>query len=760
MLHYGHPIISALGSEIGDIEDMAAGRSLKSLVGRRRRADEEGEDEDGPVMVVDSLSEGSVFSDLEDEEADASSLGEPVAGRDGRASAPVRTENSTAGGKSAAKQPRKSRRKNGKKLAGDQVAGVSHPHSDSFKAMADTEAMMNGFKIDDPTQKSVDFENMDKSGSTANVAPTQSGTNGHGDTGAERQRREHEEYRKRRDGDPAFIPNRGNFFMHDTRTHGGQGTPSIRGAWSGRGRGRGGSNIGGPFSPANQTVQAERAAEEPWKHDLHDTINEDPTSAAQANSTVANQNQTESARLFPKSMPPSQAPPQRVLSFSRTTLVGKVQIRVFFHGMKTPIIFSEVPWKQYTRLPDHRPPLRRDKPVRVSLPEHPQRYIFPTPERSFIFIPRQMRPNQQGFGRNAYQRSLGGYGYSSRRTSAYGGSMYAASVAASRRSSFASIARESAFSPVGSFAGGMPPTRPIVRLPHSQHHSFSASSTPMRSLSGHRTPTGMQVHTFPLPQQPTFQGIPTTTVHQPRPQKAISVTGIESPAILQQAPMQQEMQPFQNQLPAHLHEQTAFVQPPPPYFSPRQQYQYPQHPQTSTPLSGIPEQSIHAASFQPGTLPYGQNPYYAPYPQQGYYYPPVPYGYQPMPMYVSPPQNYMAPPSGPAMGPPSSSGPQTNSQPSDESQQQQPPQSQSGMVAHESNGMVYYIPASEAQQQPRGESYQPAESFVPSYAMPGLAPPTPAPEAAYYYPPNMQIPGMQQVGSAMYYPEQPPTHQQ
>lgn len=73
----------------------------------------------------------------------------------------------------------------------------------------------------------------------------------------------------------------------------------------------------------------------------------------------------------------------------------------------------------------------------------------------------------------------------------------------------------------------------------------------------------------------------------------------------------------------------------------------------------------------------------------------------------------------------------------------------SGMVAHESNGMVFYVTASEAAQS--SEQYQPAEGFVPSYAMPGLPPPTPAPDASmqYYYPP-MPHAGMQEV----YYPPQ------
>ena len=82
------------------------------------------------------------------------------------------------------------------------------------------------------------------------------------------------------------------------------------------------------------------------------------------------------------------------------------------------------------------------------------------------------------------------------------------------------------------------------------------------------------------------------------------------------------------------------------------------------------------------------------------------------------------------------------------------------MVAHESNGMVFYVPASEAQAQGQAENYQPAEGFVPNYAMPGLPPPTPAPENSmdYYYPQQQQQPqmgGMQEMGTGVYYTAQP-----
>ncbi|USW53849.1 Putative Btz domain-containing protein [Septoria linicola] len=714
---------------------MAARRSLKSLVSRRRRGDEEGEDDEGPVMVEDSQSEGSVLSDLEDDEADSSSMAQSSA-MDGGPD-PAQSEISKAATK------KKSRKRPAKKQGKDSAPAVVSTQLQSqpaFRPAPDTEAMLNGLQVDDQAvQKVVDFESAGggRGGSvytaSAVSAPVIVTTDRKTDSPANRQRKDHEEYRRKRDGDPAFIPNRGNFFMHDTRANHGQGSLPIRGAWAGRGRGRGGSNMGTPFTSANPMIQQEKVAEGHWKHDLHDTINEEPSAAKQSQPF---RDQIESARLFPRSgaNQNNHNGPHAKLSFSSTTLVGKVQIRVLLPGMTAPITFSEVPWKQYTRLPEHRPPLRRDKPVRISIPEHVQRYIFPSSDRSFIFIPRQMRPNQRGYGNDRYQRSIGGEGYSSRRTSMYGGSMYAGSIAASRRSSFASVARENAFSPVGSYMG-MPPNRPVVRLPHGSQSHFSASSTPMGPLSGHHTPTGMHMHTFPPPAQPQFQGTPTTTVHQPRPQKAISVTGIESPAMLSQANGPSEQQPFANQLPAHLHEQQTL---PPPYFSPRQHFSHPQQ-QSGTPLAGIPEQAMHAPAFQP-MMPYAPGPYYTQYPPQpqGYYYPPGSNGYNSMPMYMPlPQQTYaMSPPSAPPL-PPQQSTPQ---QPSTQPPVDDPQAAPSGMVAHESNGMVFYLPASEAPSQAQGEAYQPAESFVPSYAMPGLPPPTPAPESTYYYGPQMHMP--------------------
>jgi hypothetical protein len=749
---------------------MATGRTLRSLVSRRRRVEDEGEDEEGPVVVEDSQSEGSVLSEAEEEEdADASSLGGPLEAEAG-AAAPSQEAGSVATNVTPVKKARKSGKKAQKK-EDVTTAGASSQPQPGFKAMADTDAMMNGMKIADPERAQehvVDFESMGANGSGPAPRP-----NGHPMSSVERQRREHEEYRKKRDSNPAFIPNRGNFFMHDTRGQANGPLPPDRNAWQARGRGRGAPNVGGPFSPANQVAQAERAAEQPWKHDLHDTINEEPPPQPTIPhngpvSAGAIAFQTDSARLFPKVAPPPNNGQPRTISFDSTTLLGTVQVRVCLPGMKAPVSFSGVPVKRYIRLPNHRPPLRRDKPVRVFIPGHAPRPIFPAVDRSFIFIPRQMR---QGYHRG-FQRSIGGYGYSSRRTSMHG-SIYSGSVAPSRRSSLAGVSRDRAYSPAGSFVG-MPPSRPVVRLPYGSQ-PMSAASTPMGPLSGHHTPTGIpQMHSYPPPQVPQKFASSDTELQIPQfSKKKADMVALESPAFHQQPlvepppppsapaiplthPNQPPIEPqlFQNQLPAHMTEQ----QPPyagamPPYFSPGQQYQYPPPPpQAGTPLSGIPEQAVHAQSFQPP--PYGQPPFYPPYgPQQGYYYsPPGPNGYGPMPpMYMMPPpQGYMLPPPGQPMSAPPR--PPSGKPPSASGEQQQPPTSQSGMLAHESNGTVFYLPASEASS---SEQYQPAESFVPTYAMPGLPPPTPVPDSQmqYYYP-QMPHDGVQQVENPVYYPPQ------
>lgn len=436
----------------------------------------------------------------------------------------------------------------------------------------------------------------------------------------------------------------------------------------------------------------------------------------------------------PSTQPPARAPalpclptpkPPQTRNFSTTVHTHNALVRVFLPGMKAPILFQNVPIKQHTRLPNHRPPLRRDKPVRISLPPSAPRYIFPTVERSFIFIPRALRPNQQGFGRGR-GRGFGSFGggFSSRRTSAYGGSVYSPSVAMSRRSSMArEMGRDGLVSPAGSVmsrpGGLIDPSRPVVRLPPGGPRlpSGPAVISPQSA-----TPAGGFQQPYPLPQKPTFrenwQG--QLPMHQPRPQKAVSVAGIESPASMTfNPPQQQEQQPFHQQIPIHANGNAPSAEPQA-FYPHARQPSYPAQTSTGTPLSNIPERAIHAPAFQPFQPGYQAQGFAMP---QGYYYPQN--GAQPqfmapggmVPMFVPGAQQngYVLP-----MAPPAVSAPP-------------PSTGQPNMVAYESNGMTYYVDPSQLYASPM-EGYPQA-----NYAVPGMGGMmTPGPDGAYYYPQQMQ----------------------
>ena len=111
--------------------------------------------------------------------------------------------------------------------------------------------MMNGLRISEDSAahaEALDFEaGQDPSPSKLGNAIASPSDVQRQESFGERRKREHEEYKKKRDADPAFIPTRGAFFMHDQRSAsaGPNGTKIL-----GRGRGRGRDVVGGPFSPA------------------------------------------------------------------------------------------------------------------------------------------------------------------------------------------------------------------------------------------------------------------------------------------------------------------------------------------------------------------------------------------------------------------------------------------------------------------------------------------------------------------------------
>jgi hypothetical protein len=701
---------------------MAPVRKRTTNIARRRRLDDEDESKSvATELADDSQSDVSVLSDVDENgDADNSDLSEVD-------SSPSLTE-----GKGKRKPNGNQDAKPRSDVTTRRQPSPPIARSDAtFPALKDTEMMLTGIKLADESKdaEAVDFE----TGHTASDPAPAVGAPRQPETLGERRRREHEEYKKKRDADPAFIPNRGAFFMHDQRS-----APAQNGfrAAGMRGRGRGGGGIGGPFSPANMRPPPTEATDSPWQHDLHETVNAPggPAQPVQPPNgpmhSVPNHQHAARAHAAP-------APKQsQARNFSTTVHTHNALVRVYLPHMKAPILFQNVPIKQHTRLPNHRPPLRRDKPVRVSLPPSAPRYIFPTPERSFIFIPRALRPNQQGFGRGRGRFGSFGAGFSSRRTSAYGGSVYSPSIAMSRRSSMAhEMGRDGLVSPAGSImsrnGGFVDPSRPVVRLPPGGPRMSNAPSVVSPTNATHSGMIGP--HAYPLPQKPTYrenwQG--QLTMHQPRPQKTVSVAGIESPASMSfNPPQQQEQQPFHQQVPAHIN--GAAVGPEAqPFYQHGRQPSYPGQMSTGTPLSNIPERAIHAPAFQPYQQTGFQPQAFVP---QNYYYPPA--GAQPqymapvgiVPMFVPGAQQpgFAMPVAAPAVtAPPPAAG-------------------QPNMVAYEQNGMTFYVDSTQLYQPPPMENYT-----QPSYAVPGMGGMmTPGPDGAYYYPQQMQ------PQPAGYYPAQ------
>lgn len=445
------------------------------------------------------------------------------------------------------------------------------------------------------------------------------------------------------------------------------------------------------------------ASEGPWTHDLHDTVAGDdpPSSRPDAISTVI-PNPSKPVPTAPRSSPPNR-------SFSSTVLIGNVPVRVFLPGMPHPIPFSTVPKKQHTRLPQHRPPLRRDKPVRISLPNQPPRYIFPSTERSFIFIPRALRPNQQAFR----GRGRGGL-FAGRRPSFY--SAYTPSITMSRRSSLGRAGSQEGYtSPGGSVLQRQTMVttdngKPIVRLPP----PTSVGPIPPAGVSHTASIPGIPPPLLPQPQNAAYHESRRAPIpmHQPRPQKAVSVADIETPAgISFNLSQPQQEQPFHHQVPTYGNDNSG-------------QPVQATHP-SMTPLSHIPERAIHAQPFQPYSVQPPQG--YPGYPTGGAYYPVSGAEFS---VY----NGAMGPASVPTF-PAGQQPPYMMSAP--HMSTEQPPQP--GTVAHEAGGTVYYYDTN--QMYPSASFPVPPPGAGGMVGMGGMMTP---PDTAYYYP---QPPGGVYYGS-------------
>lgn len=217
----------------------------RKFIGHRRRVEDDAEEDGGPDALDlddDSLTEGSIGSDDNDpaDGSDTSNIDE---------ASPTPLNAAKATGNGVVKPPRG-------RQAEAAPSGPPDAPKPSQPTVSDTDIMLNGLSLSDragPAQE-MNFDDVQKS-PVKDSAPiiVSSASAPQPQPRAplnERRRREHEEYRRKRDEDPAFVPNRGAFFMHDHR-HAGPAANGFRpfprgGARGGRGRGGFG---GGLYTP-------------------------------------------------------------------------------------------------------------------------------------------------------------------------------------------------------------------------------------------------------------------------------------------------------------------------------------------------------------------------------------------------------------------------------------------------------------------------------------------------------------------------------
>ena len=203
----------------------------KHLAASRRRLDDEGEDEDDSITAGvedDSMSEeGSALSDADD---DADAEGSEVSGMDGSQPQEIRVKTSANGRSETVSEKHK--------------PPTAASKQSSFAAMtSDTAAMMNGLSLSTAAEDAEEINFDDIAKVTQSQPPASASTPADKDshptyTLGDKRRQEHEEYKRKRDADPSFVPNRGGFFMHDHRSVA-PGQNGFRPYGRGRGRGRG-----------------------------------------------------------------------------------------------------------------------------------------------------------------------------------------------------------------------------------------------------------------------------------------------------------------------------------------------------------------------------------------------------------------------------------------------------------------------------------------------------------------------------------------
>ena len=198
----------------------------KDLLARRRRRPDEGEDEESVAGDFDdSMSEGSSVSDGDDD-------------------AEVEGSGSSDDEHGPAKHTHANGRGNTRSVTQEIVPATPKEAScapnGAFTTTAETHAMLHGVSRGQQPEETeeIHFDDLSTVGGSAMDTEVAVPRAPRHETPAERSLREHQEYIRQRNADPAFVPNRGKFFLHDDRNSSSNGA-TARPFVLGRGRARG-----------------------------------------------------------------------------------------------------------------------------------------------------------------------------------------------------------------------------------------------------------------------------------------------------------------------------------------------------------------------------------------------------------------------------------------------------------------------------------------------------------------------------------------
>ncbi|KAL5598913.1 uncharacterized protein BROUX77_005946 [Berkeleyomyces rouxiae] len=385
-----------------------------------------------------------------------------------------------------------------------------------------------------------------------------------------------------------------------------------------------------------------------WAHDKH----ADVMHYAYGSGEINNHPGSRHSEYHLKRQPESTERIDRSLSSEKH--IGNVRMRVAIPGMPHPKLYDGFRLKQYTKLPDHRPPLRRDKPVQVRLPGDHMRLVLPANDRSFDFIPRALRPNQQKSKAIRQRSQYGSMSTYSRAPSIYGGasSFYSASLvpslAASRRSSIADVMFSPAapvvsrpvlpmsdsvrlkvklpppvqslpYMPAQARSGqhmGQPPAQPLAQsltqAPAASAQLPVSTTAPTLGRAEPQVTTSSPSASLPPLQAPLATEATSPSSSNRRPSTDASVASAQQPSnptppktttsgdavvVSSSVPHAQattQPAPEPASTPKYSPNNAAFQN----QFPPLHHFHQPQHPNQQ-----IPERAIHAPVFQPGTRP-------------------------------------------------------------------------------------------------------------------------------------------------------------